>query len=645
LIPPTSCFSFLHLAVIVLTPNENPNLMKAFKLAICVLTLVFGTQLFAQQTLGINYQGILRDDIGTLLINEAITVDVEIHEEGQSPDYEETHSLATNENGLLQFVIGTGSTSDVFSDLTWTGSAYYYTLYITGDFGSVSFDPEPFNAVPYALSSGNSYWNKSNETIFTLGNKVGIGTNNMVGAASLIVKNTTPDQWSGMYVASDGTGIGEKPFYGYSTSEGVRAYHYFDETENSFNLFMSDAPAGANAMVVSEEGYLGLGIDSPEAKLHVKGEPTNTDDPLVVIHNQQSGDAPTALHAQCASNLGTGSAGNFLGGKIGISTTGAGGLSEESVYGLKASATSGFGRHGTRYGIHTTATGGNVNIGIYAEAGNGLNDWAGIFSGAVDVQGLAFLSGDVQLGNWISDDVTLYGTMKVNFDTKIIPSTDHFAEVGSGTQAFGSMWSYGYYTPSDMNKKRDIHFLQRDDLEELMLEVEQLPLAFYRFKEENDEPIDDAMTNYQPTAHLGTMVQESPDFIKSPGQEGINLYDYISLILAGVQYNRITIKESLRTTGSQGQITTNQHETFVAFSDDFKANLSGKTPIVTLSIEGSFIQYCILSIEQDGFTIGLKDPTQDVVVNWIAQADVASNENSVAGHEQYMSEKNLVNKQ
>lgn len=70
-----------------------------------------------------------------------------------APVYTEVHNTATNEFGLVNVVIGQGSTSGDFSMISWAEGPYYIDVVVNGE----NLGSSPLLSVPYALfaESGN----------------------------------------------------------------------------------------------------------------------------------------------------------------------------------------------------------------------------------------------------------------------------------------------------------------------------------------------------------------------------------------------------------------------------------------------------------------------------------------------------------
>lgn len=96
---------------------------------------------------------------------------------------------------------------------------------------------------------------------------MGINTIKMPGDASFTVSSHRTSGYGGMSVNISGKGTNLMPFYSYATNNGVRAWHYFDEKDDSWRLIN-----GRISMVVKRNGNVGIGSANPDSKLTVKGK-------------------------------------------------------------------------------------------------------------------------------------------------------------------------------------------------------------------------------------------------------------------------------------------------------------------------------------------------------------------------------------
>lgn len=73
--------------------------------------------LFSQS--GINYKAVIKDSAGNILANQTIDVRFTILNTTDPNVYEETHTVLTDNNGIIIVNIGEGTTTDAFADIVW----------------------------------------------------------------------------------------------------------------------------------------------------------------------------------------------------------------------------------------------------------------------------------------------------------------------------------------------------------------------------------------------------------------------------------------------------------------------------------------------------------------------------------------------
>lgn len=121
------------------------------------LTLLFSSLIFivnAQVPKVISYQGIARSTSGTVLANQAIGVQFQIHQGSATGTivFTETHSTTTNPFGLFNLSIGSANPT-VFNAIDWSQSPYFIEVSIdpAGGTSYISVGTSPLISVPYAL--------------------------------------------------------------------------------------------------------------------------------------------------------------------------------------------------------------------------------------------------------------------------------------------------------------------------------------------------------------------------------------------------------------------------------------------------------------------------------------------------------------
>ncbi len=131
--------------------------MKKISIIGTLAYLLISTLSFAQSPEKISYQGVVRDASNNLVQNQQIGMQISILKGGidSSAVYVETQTPSTNSNGLFTIEIGTGTTTDNFSEIDWANGPYFIQTE-TDPSGGTSYSITgvcQLLSVPYALYS------------------------------------------------------------------------------------------------------------------------------------------------------------------------------------------------------------------------------------------------------------------------------------------------------------------------------------------------------------------------------------------------------------------------------------------------------------------------------------------------------------
>jgi hypothetical protein len=269
------------------------------KLLTFILMAVLSSGAFAQGVPEqMSYQAVVRNSASELLINKQIGIKVRIVK-GTSDVYTETFKPMSNDNGLITFIIGTGSnTSGDFSTIDWSTSQFYLEtdVDLLGGTNYTIKTRSSLLSVPYALyaktadsiaggitesdpvfktsdafdikSSDIAYWNKKQDLVIAgtgvtiTGDVISIDTSESdpIFKVSVASKITQPDvnDWdnkqdkisAGTGITINGntisaTGAKNKPFFlGKDTLGGIVYYIYLDSLGNQHGLIVSKTQGG-----------------------------------------------------------------------------------------------------------------------------------------------------------------------------------------------------------------------------------------------------------------------------------------------------------------------------------------------------------------------------------------------------------------
>jgi hypothetical protein len=136
------------------------------KLSVCTsciaaLVLCFTEPIHAQVPENFNWQGVIRDSQGEILQSSAITVrfeiEYEIFQNMFAPVYVEDHEVSTNEFGLVNLKIGTGTEVAGDFDLVDWRSDYRLTVKLNTGSGFVEMSSDYFSTVPFAMRARDNW--------------------------------------------------------------------------------------------------------------------------------------------------------------------------------------------------------------------------------------------------------------------------------------------------------------------------------------------------------------------------------------------------------------------------------------------------------------------------------------------------------
>ena len=159
--------------------------MKKLLIVICILANQFINSSKAQAPQSFNYQAVARDGTGAALSNQAVSFRVSLLQGTATGTnvYSETHAVTTNQFGLVNFAIGSGTlVSGSFTTINWATGPYFVQVEIDATGGStyVVMNTTQLLSVPYAMYAGNGsttgqnvgdmmYWNGTSWTNLTVG--------------------------------------------------------------------------------------------------------------------------------------------------------------------------------------------------------------------------------------------------------------------------------------------------------------------------------------------------------------------------------------------------------------------------------------------------------------------------------------------
>lgn len=245
--------------------------MKKITVTIMLASLVLFTT-YAQPPQAFRYQAVVRDSYGEILQNQTVGIRISIHDAnaGGTIVYQETFSENTNEFGLVDLKIGTGTpTIGLFTAIAWNSDLKFLEIEIdeTGGTSYVSIGTSELLSVPYALHSNTSEddgdWSFNGNKLYYNGGNVGIGTDN-------------PEQYGNAGITLDVNG-GIQSRYGIGVKRSD-AWAGFNWSGNNWGTTWALGNRGDNnkshilvdgntLFTVTHEAKVGIGVDDPDMEL------------------------------------------------------------------------------------------------------------------------------------------------------------------------------------------------------------------------------------------------------------------------------------------------------------------------------------------------------------------------------------------
>ncbi|WP_178988192.1 hypothetical protein [Winogradskyella schleiferi] len=286
-----------------------------------IAVLLISISSFAQQ--GINYKALIKDDLGNVLVSQSVGVQFQIREAtaNGSAVYTEWHSETTDANGILVLNIGTGTSSDTFTDIDWRNYDHWLNVQIDimGGTDYTDMSTTQFMAVPYALNV-SKYINdlkdgksEANGSSLYIGLDAGLnddGTSNKnVGIGLNALYSNTTGYWNSaighkaLYSNTTGrnnSGNGNEVLYSNTTGAG--------NTANGYYALHSNTTGNGN----TANGYYAL-FDNDTGRF-------NSAIGYEALYNITMGEENVAIGYRAGANH-TGNGNIFIGSNAGRSTS------------------------------------------------------------------------------------------------------------------------------------------------------------------------------------------------------------------------------------------------------------------------------------------------------------------------------------
>lgn len=152
-----------------------------------ILLFFITSSLLSQSPQSIPYQAVVRNVDGSAMSNAAMTMIFKIHNATATGDvvYQESHSTASNAQGLVVLNVGQGQASvGTFNNIDWGNGAKFLDVVMNAGNGELDLGTQQMMSVPYALYAGevSSIVSPTGDTLIIAGNSIivpGISSENI----------------------------------------------------------------------------------------------------------------------------------------------------------------------------------------------------------------------------------------------------------------------------------------------------------------------------------------------------------------------------------------------------------------------------------------------------------------------------------
>jgi len=267
------------------------------KSILIAFALILVLAIYGQTPQAFKYQAVVRNNSGNILQNQGVDVRISIHDAtaGGTIVYQETFTESTNDFGLVNLKIGTGSqTIGTFSAIDWASDSKFLETEIDNGGGYVSMGTSELLSVPYAKVadvSRDAVWEKSGSDIYSSNSgKVGIGTETPEGklevnapsgyfgyispVKGLIIKDGNDNSGNEFEILDFSNNPRFRVLDNGTTILGqdskciqMRTDGIFTDIESLGSDLAINYQSGYNTYMNVSSGFVGIGTTNPNAKL------------------------------------------------------------------------------------------------------------------------------------------------------------------------------------------------------------------------------------------------------------------------------------------------------------------------------------------------------------------------------------------
>ncbi len=264
---------------------------------------------YSQSPEKFTYQSIVRAADGSILKTTSLGIRISILKSSKNGTtvYSETHTVSSNINGLVTFIIGDGITSNKFSDIDWSTGEYFLKVQVdpTGGINYAIEQSSQLLSVPYALYAGNSSSSDVDLSQDVIGvlpvprGGTGSSTSPMIGLVTAPNASVAREMLGTTPVSLGGTGSTTSPMIGVVTAAdaaAARAVLEIDKTGTDNSTPVSLAYVTNNYLELS-----GQKITSGKVPITLGGTGSSTAPMVGVITAANPASARTVLGIEDAT--------------------------------------------------------------------------------------------------------------------------------------------------------------------------------------------------------------------------------------------------------------------------------------------------------------------------------------------------------
>lgn len=184
---------------------------------------------------------------------------------------------------------------------------------------------------------------------------------------------------------------------------------------------------------------------------------------------------------------------------------------------------------------------------------------------------------------------------------------------GPALYAGGYVNAYTYYSYSTKERKHDISQFENTDYNSALGFMDKINLSYYKFNGQKDYD----------KVHVGLIAEETPTTLTAPGKQGVSYTELAVFNTGAIKALKSKVEALERNVSDFGMVSMTTNEAWVPFTEAFKAELRGNTPIVTATPMATNVEMSITEITAEGFKVRI-NKNKDINFNWIAMAKVSA---------------------